>query len=133
MARVDAFTEFKASWPFIDACAVYSGDEFENCLKQVMFFYPNMDLSKVSKDELLPSTPFGDTVYEGIDDSIESEHDPKNDSVVLAQPAVERTATPLILSAEALDAENPSIPDAQDLPSKDDKIPLAQDVEVPLA
>lgn len=112
MARVDTVTEFKASWPFIDACAVYSGDEFENCLKQVMFVYPNMDLSKVSMDEFLPSTPFGDIVYEGIDDSIESEHDPKNDSVVLAQPAVKRIVTPLISSTEAPDAENPSIPDA---------------------
>lgn len=34
-ARVDAITEFKASQPFIDACVVYYGDEFEDYLKQV--------------------------------------------------------------------------------------------------
>ena len=34
-AKVDAITEFKASQPFIDACVVYYGDRFEDCLKQV--------------------------------------------------------------------------------------------------
>ena len=32
-ARVNAITEFKASQPFIDACVVYYGDKFEDCLK----------------------------------------------------------------------------------------------------
>ena len=31
MARADAVTKFKASQPFIDACAVYYGDKFEDC------------------------------------------------------------------------------------------------------
>ena len=31
--RGDAVIEFKASQPFIDSCADYYGDEFENCLK----------------------------------------------------------------------------------------------------
>ena len=32
-ARADAIAEFKAFQPFIDACAVYYGDGFEDCLK----------------------------------------------------------------------------------------------------
>ena len=32
-ARADAIAEFKASQPFIDACVVYYGDGFEDCLK----------------------------------------------------------------------------------------------------
>ena len=57
-------------------------------------------------DDLLPSTLTGDIVYRDTDDSTKSEHDPKNDDVVLAQLAVEKTVTPLIPSTEAPDAEN---------------------------
>ena len=32
-ARADAITEFKASQPFIDTCAIYYGDGFKDCLK----------------------------------------------------------------------------------------------------
>ena len=71
-------------------------------------------------------TPAGeDTVSEETDDSTQLERDPKDDGVILAQPIVERPVTPLILSIEyppPQDAENPSIQDAQNLPSKDDKI-----------
>ena len=38
-----------------------------------------------------------------IPNSIESEHDPKNDDVILAQPVVKKTVTPLIPSTEAPD------------------------------
>ena len=124
-ARVDGVTKFKASQPFIDACAVYYGDEFEDCLKQVKFVYPHLDLSKVSMDDLLLSTPTGDIVFEATDNSIEYEQDPKNDGVVLAQPAVEKTVTPLIPSLEAQDAENLFTQDAQDPPSKGDENPPA--------
>ena len=31
--RADAITKFKTSLPFIDACVVYYGDRFEDCLK----------------------------------------------------------------------------------------------------
>ena len=67
-------------------------------------------------DAHLPSTPMGgDTFNEETDDSTQSEGDPKNDGVILAQPAVERPVTPLIPSAEDLpqDIENPSTQDAQ--------------------
>ena len=89
-ARADAITEFKASQPFIDTCAIYYGDGFEDCLKQVKSIYLNLDLSKVTMDDPLLTTPAcGGTVSEEIDDSTESEWNPKDDCVVLAQPAVE--------------------------------------------
>ena len=69
-AKVDAVADFKASQPFIDACVIYYDDGFEDCLKQVGFVYPNLDLSKVSLDDPLPTTPAaGDTVDEESDDS----------------------------------------------------------------
>jgi len=89
IARADTITKFKASQPFIDACTVYYGDEFEDFLKQVKSVYPNLDLSKVTMDNPLPTTPAGgNTVSEETDDSTRSERDPKDDGVVLAQPAV---------------------------------------------
>ena len=111
MVRADAVIKFKASRPFIDACAVYYGDMFENCLKQVKSVYPHLDLSKVTMDDPLPSTPIGgDTISEEIDDSTQSKRDPKIDGVILAQPAMEKPVTPLILSTKdpPHDAENPS-------------------------
>ena len=69
-AKADAITEFKASQPFIDACAVYYGDGFEDCLKQVRSVYLNLDLSKVTMDDPLPMTPAGgNTITEETDDS----------------------------------------------------------------
>ena len=62
-ARVDVVTKFKTSQPFIDAYAVYYGDRFKDCLKQVKSVYPHLDLSKVTMDDPLPSTPTGDTIF----------------------------------------------------------------------
>ena len=111
-ARAEAITEFKASWPFIDACTIYYGDEFENYLKQVWSIYLNLDLSKVSMDDPLPRTLVGgNTVSEEIEDSTQSERDPKDDSVVLAQPAIEGLVVPLASFANdppPKDAKNPS-------------------------
>lgn len=64
MARADVVNEFKASQPFIDSCAIYYGDGFEDCLKQVKFVYRNLDLSKITMDDPLPSTLVGDTTFE---------------------------------------------------------------------
>ena len=120
-ARADAIAEFKASQPFINACAVYYGDRFEDYLKQVRFVYPNLDLSKVTMDDLLLTTPAdGNTVNEETDDSTQSKWDPKDDGVVITQPAVEGPVAPLAPSADdpsskdgeilsAPDAENPSV------------------------
>ena len=132
-ARADTIIEFKASKPFIDTCAVYYGDKFEECLKQVNSVYPHLDLSKVTMDDLLSSTPTGDTIFEETDTSTQSERDPKNDGVVLAQPAVDTPITPLILSAEAPQvAEKPPTQNLQDPSSKDDENLTAQDAQDPL-
>ena len=50
-------------------------------------------------DDPLLSTPAGDTIPEKGDDSTEFEADPKDDSVVLAQPTVNQLVIPLTLSA----------------------------------
>ena len=74
-AKGDAIAEFRAySQPFINACAVYYGNGFDDCLKQVGFIYPNLDLSKITMNDLVPITPAGgDAVSEEIDDSTHTE------------------------------------------------------------
>ena len=59
---------------------------------------------------------------------------PKNDVVILTQPAVDQPITPLIPSIvdPPHDAENLSTQDAQNPPSKDDENPLVQDVQNPI-
>ena len=132
-ARADTIIKFKASQPFINTCAVYYGDKFEDYLKQVNSVYPHLDLSKVTMDNLLSSTPTGDTTFEETDTSTQSERDPKNDGVVLAQPAVDTPITPLILSTEAPQvAEKPPTQNLQDPSSKDDENLPAQDAQDPL-
>ena len=106
MAKVDVVTEFKASQPFIDSCVVYYGDGFEDCLKQVKFFYLNLDLSKATMDDPLPSTPASDTIFEESNDSTVSEPDLKDDSVVLTQPTTDPPVTPLIPSTDPQNAKN---------------------------
>jgi len=49
-------------------------------------------------DDPLLSTLAGDTIFEETDDSTQLEQDPKNNGVVLTQPAMEKPVTPLILS-----------------------------------
>ena len=136
-ARADAIAKFRASQPFIDACAVYYGDRFDDCLKQVRSDYPNFDLSKVTMDDPLPTTPVGgDNINEETNDSTHAEQGLKDDGVVLAQPALERPVTLVIPFAEnppLKDAENPSTQDSQNSPAKDDENPPAQDVQNPSA
>ena len=88
-AKANTVKEFKASQPLIDSYVVFYGDGFENCLKQVKFVYLYLDLSKVTMDDPLPSTPVGDTIFEETDDSTKSKPNPKDDSVILAQPAAD--------------------------------------------
>ena len=107
-ARADTIIEFKVSQPFIDACVVYYGNGFKDYLKQVRSVYPNLDFSKISMDDPLPTTPVGgDTVSEETDDSTQLKWDPKDDGVVIAQLAIEGPVVPLALSAE-----DPPTPDA---------------------
>ena len=56
-AKADVVAEFRASQTFINACGVYHGDRFKYCLKQVGFVYPNLDLSKITFNDLVPMTP----------------------------------------------------------------------------
>ena len=74
-------------------------------------------------DDPLPSTPTGDTILEESDDSTEPEADPKDDSVDVAQLAVDQPVIPLTPSANPPNVEDPSTQDVQDLPPKGDKIP----------
>ena len=85
-------------------------------------------------DPLSSTLTSGDTISEEINDSTQSEQDPKYDGIILAQLAVERPVTPLIPSAEDLpqDIENPSTQDAQNPLSKDNKNPPVQDIHNPL-
>ena len=128
-AKANTVIEFKASQPFIDSCAVYYEDGFEDYLKQVKSIYAHLDLSKVFMDDPIPSTPAGDNIFEETDDSIQSERDPKNDGVVLAQLAVEKPVTLVTPSIEAQLADNPPTQNVQD-PSKDDeKLPALESQE----
>ena len=116
-AKANAVVDFKASQSFIDACVVYYGEGFDDCLKQVGSIYLDLNLSKISMDDPMPMTPAGgDTVSEETDDSTHSKQDPKDDGVVLAQPTLEGLVAPLVPSTEdppSKDAESPSTSDAQ--------------------
>ena len=108
--------DFKVSQSFIDACAFYYDEGFNDCLKQVRSVYPDLDLSKISMDDLMPTTPTGvDIISEEIDDSTQSKQDPKDDVVVLAQPALEGPAVPLVPSEHPplKDVEDPFAPNTQ--------------------
>lgn len=106
MAKADAIAKFRASQPFINACKVYYGDGFDNFLKQVGSIYLDFDLSRISMEDSLLTTPTsGDIVSEETDNSIHTEQDPKDDSVVLVQPALEGPVAPVASSVEDLPAK----------------------------
>nr|POE52703.1 hypothetical protein CFP56_17656 [Quercus suber] len=116
-AKADTVMKFRASQNFIDACGVYYGDRFDDYLKQVGFIYPDLDLSKFTLNDPVPTTPRGgDTVNEESDDSIHIEKQgPKDDGVVIAKLVPTGTVAPLVLSAKdpsTQDAVNPFALDA---------------------
>ena len=117
--RADTMKEFKDSQPFIDSYSVYYGDEFEDFLKQIKSIYPYLDLSKVTMDDPLLLTPVGNTILDKTNNSIESEPDPKDDSVVLAQPVADHPVTLSVPSTKPLNVENPP----QDVQDKNDDNP----------
>ena len=122
-AKADAMVDFKASQSFIEVCTVYYGESFDDYLKQVRFVYPGLDLSKVSMDKPLSTTPAGgDSFSDETDDFTHTEQDPKDDGVVLAQPVVEGPVASLVPSTEdppTKDVENPSAKDGEILSTKD--------------
>ena len=71
-------------------------------------------------DKPLPSTPASDIVQEETDDS--TEFNPKNDNVVLAQPATDAPVTSLVSSTKLVNIEDPV---AQDTQEKNDGNPPA--------
>ena len=83
-AKANAMKEFRASQTFIDSCTECYGDGFKDCLKQVISIYLHLNLSKVSMDDPLLSTPASDITFEENDDFTESNANPEDDSVVLA-------------------------------------------------
>ena len=92
-ARTDAVQKFKMSQSFIDSCADYYGTGFDNCLKQVVSAFPELDLSGISMDALEPVTPTKDVATDDDDSVLESQPSPKvDDGVVLAQPAITSSA-----------------------------------------
>ena len=95
-ARIDTVQEFKASQSFIDSCADYYGTGFDDCLKQVVSVFLELDLSGITMDD------------EG-DGSLESNPPPEDDGIiVLAQPAANPPHTPASnLPTVFVDAENP--------------------------
>ena len=101
-AKVDAVAEFRTSQPFIDACSVYNGVGFEDCLKQVGPVYPDLDLSKISLNDPIPTTPRGgDTINEESNDSAHTkDQDLKDDGVIIAQPIPVGPITLLVSSSE---------------------------------
>ena len=116
-AKADTVKEFRALQTFVDSCADYYGDGFEDCLKQVKSLYPYLDLSKVSMVDPLPSTPIGDATLEENGNFTEFEANPEDDGIILAQPAtVDKLVILLTLSA------NTPTREAQDLPSKGDEV-----------
>ena len=84
-------------------------------MKRVRSIYPKLDLSKISMDDPLPTTPVGgDSVSEETNDSTQLKWDPKDDGVVLTQLAIEGPVIPLALSAK-----DPPTPDALNFAAQD--------------
>ncbi|KAL0000418.1 hypothetical protein SO802_014199 [Lithocarpus litseifolius] len=123
-AKSDAVAEFKTSQAFIDSCAVYYGDGFEDCLKQVKSLFPHLDLSRVSMDDPVPSTPMIDTVSVEDDDSGEPKVPTRDDGVVLAQLALNK---PAALKIPSSDPSNPDESPANEVrdPEGDEAAPDA--------
>ena len=71
-------------------------------------------ISKVTMDDPMPLIPADDTIFEEIDDSTESEPDPKDDSVILTQPTVDPPIIPSIPSIKPLNVEDPPFYDVHD-------------------
>ena len=84
-AKADVVAEFRDSQSFIDACGIYYGVGFEDFLKQVRFVYPNLNLSKITLNDPVSTTPGGgNTIDKESNDSTHiAEQDLKDDGVVL--------------------------------------------------
>ena len=109
VAGTDVVQQFKMSQSFIDSCADYYGTGFDDCLKQVMSAFPELDLSGISMDAPEPMTLARNVVTDDDNGIPESQPSPKVDGdVVLAQPAI--TPSPisktLVLPIDANSAQS---------------------------
>lgn len=64
MVKAKAYTvaKYRVSQPFFDACDIYYGDVFDDCLKQVGAAFPDLDLSQITIDDTV-SEEAGDSVH----------------------------------------------------------------------
>ena len=113
-AGADAVQEFKASQSYIDSCADYYGTGFNDYLKQVATAFPELDLSGITIEDSVPTTPVSDTVADEGDYSIDLGLPPKGDGVILAQLAANPPVPASNPSIELLDVENPPAKDKED-------------------
>ena len=98
-AKADAMAEFQTSQPYFDACIVYYGDGFDDCLKQVGSIYPYLDLSKIVIDEIVLQTLGGDDATSNkTDNSVHTiEQEVKDDNVILIQSTPKGPDAPVAL------------------------------------
>ena len=95
-AGTDAVQKFKTSQLFIDSCADYYGIGFDDCLKQVVSTFPELDLSEISMDAPELVTLARNVITDDDDGTPKSQLPPKADGgVVLAQPAVNPPFAPV--------------------------------------
>lgn len=100
--KADAMEKFRVSQPFFNACDVFYGDGFGNCLKQVGAVYPDLDLSQIAIDDTVPPTLGGDdTVSDETDDSVHTvKQEVKDiDAEVIVQPTLGGQDAPVVPSA----------------------------------
>ena len=118
-AQANAIQEFKALQSYIDSCANYYGTEFDDCLKKVASAFLELDRSGITMEESVPTTPTGVTIADKGDNSIDLGLPPKDNGVVLAQPAANPPVPASNPSIELLDVENPPAKDKEDEISTD--------------
>ena len=113
-AGADAFQEFKASQSYIDSCVNYYSTGFDDCLKQVASTFIELDLSGITMEDSVPTTPAGDTVADEGDNPMELGLPPKDGGDILAQPTANPPVPASNLSIKLLDVENPPAQDKGD-------------------
>ena len=116
-ARADVVAEFRIFQPFFDACGIYYGERFEDCLKQVRAAHPNLDLSQITIDTTVQPTPGGEDIVrdETVDSTPTVEQEVETNDVVIAQPALGGSNDPSAenpTTVNSLPIVNPTITDA---------------------
>ena len=113
-AGIDAVQKFKTTQSFIDSCAEFYGTWFDDCLRQVVSVYLELDLFGITMDDLMPMTPVSDTVADEVDEPITLDLLLNDDGVVLAQPAA---STPAEFSNEEQTAKDKADGAFKDVPT----------------